>query len=163
MGCENLAAARKAISAAGLRVGSYTLSESYEPEGSVIAQTPLAGKEVPAGSAVVLVVSSGKPKCPDCGSDEHTEHPRCEVCGSKEHTKHPTCDVCGSEEHTTHPTCEVCGSKEHTTHPTCDQCGENEPNHKADCPTQQPEATPEPEATPDNQEPTDNPDENTDD
>ena len=161
VGCENLAAARKAISAAGLRVGSYTLSESYEPEGAIIAQTPYAGEEVPAGSAVVLVVSSGKPKCPDCGSEEHTEHPRCDVCGSKEHTEHPTCDVCGSTDHVKHPACDVCGSTEHTTHPTCEHCGENEPDHKDDCPTQQPQTTPEPEVTPDASEPEDSTEDNT--
>lgn len=142
VGLENLEAARRAISAAGLRVGSYTLSESYEPEGAIIAQTPSAGEEVPAGSAVVLVVSSGKPKCPDCGSEEHTEHPRCPDCGSKDHEEHPVCEVCGSKEHTKHPTCDVCGSKDHTEHPTCSQCGEYEPDHKFDCPTQQPESTP---------------------
>lgn len=133
VGCENLEAARKAISAAGLRLGSYTLSESYDPEGSVIGQSPAAGAEVPAGSAVVLVVSSGKPKCPDCGSTDHTVHPTCDICGSKDHTVHPTCAVCGSTEHIDHPTCPDCGSTDHTVHPTCSECGEKLPGHKSDC------------------------------
>ncbi|MBQ7816007.1 MAG: PASTA domain-containing protein, partial [Oscillospiraceae bacterium] len=128
VGSENLSVARKAISAAGLRVGSYTMAESHDPEGTIIGQTPSAGEEVPAGSAVVLVVSSGKPKCPDCGSEEHTVH--------------PTCGVCGSKDHTVHPSCGVCGSLEHTEHPTCSQCGEYSPNHKADCPTVKPSPTP---------------------
>lgn len=120
VGCENLAAARKAISAAGLRVGSYTLSESYEPEGTIIGQTPAYGTEVRAGSAVVLVVSGGKPKCPDCGSEDHTVH----------------------------PTCSICGSKDHTEHPTCPECGEYAPNHKEDCPTVKPSPSPTPSEPP---------------
>ncbi|MBE6894939.1 MAG: Stk1 family PASTA domain-containing Ser/Thr kinase [Ruminococcaceae bacterium] len=150
VGCENLSAARKAITAAGLRVGSYTLSESHDPEGTVIGQTPSAGEEVPAGSAVVLVVSSGKPKCPDCGSEEHTVHPTCSVCGSKEHTQHPSCPVCGS--------------LEHKKHPTCSECGENAPDHADDCPKVAPTPTPTPTPEPDSEptptppdEPEDNP------
>ena len=147
VGCENLTTARKAISAAGLRVGSYTLSESYEPEGSVIAQTPVAGEEVPAGSAVVLVVSSGKPKCPDCGSDEHTVHPKCDVCGSKEHTKHPTCSVCGSTEHTTHPTPTPAPTAEPTPAPT--EAPTPAPTEApTPAPTEAPTPAPEPTAEP---------------
>jgi beta-lactam-binding protein with PASTA domain len=49
-----------AIIAAGFRVGSITFQQSTTvPAGIVIAQNPAAGQQIPAGSAVDLVVSSG--------------------------------------------------------------------------------------------------------
>ncbi|GJL65050.1 MAG: hypothetical protein NPIRA05_00210 [Nitrospirales bacterium] len=54
------AEAESAIVTVGLTVGSITMvSNSTVPAGSVISQDPLAGTEVPEGSAVNLEVSSG--------------------------------------------------------------------------------------------------------
>ena len=100
VGSVDLATARRAITAAGLRVASFTTAESFDPVGTVIAQTPEAGTELPAGGSVILVVSSGPPKCPDCGSIEHTVHPECEFCGTKEHlTEEHPCEYCEEEGH----------------------------------------------------------------
>jgi serine/threonine-protein kinase len=48
-----------AIESAGLVVGERTTQPSEEPEGTVISQDPAAGEQVPGGSEVNLVVSSG--------------------------------------------------------------------------------------------------------
>ncbi len=54
------AAAQTAIAAAGLTVGTGTASNSATvPAGTVISQSPVAGSNVPPGSAVTLVVSLG--------------------------------------------------------------------------------------------------------
>ncbi len=54
------AAAETAIRAAGLTVGTGTTTNSATvPAGTVISQTPVAGSNVPPGSAVALVVSLG--------------------------------------------------------------------------------------------------------
>jgi hypothetical protein len=54
------AAATTAITNAGLVVGTVTnASSSTVPAGSVISQTPVAGSQIAAGSAVNLVVSTG--------------------------------------------------------------------------------------------------------
>jgi beta-lactam-binding protein with PASTA domain len=54
------AAAQTAITAAGLTVGTVTTANSATvPIGRVISQTPAAGSNVAAGSAVALVVSLG--------------------------------------------------------------------------------------------------------
>ena len=54
------AAAQTAITTAGLTVGTGTTANSATvPIGNVISQTPAAGSNVAAGSAVVLVVSLG--------------------------------------------------------------------------------------------------------
>ena len=126
----NIETAKKAITAAGMRVGALTYKESHEPEGTIIGQSPEGGKEAAIGTSITLIISEGPPECEYCGSDEHEtdDHPRCEVCGSKKHTEHPTCPDCGSLDHEEHPKCPVCGSKEHETHP---------------------EETPSPEPTPD--------------
>jgi len=163
VGSADLATARRAITAAGLRVENYTQAESYEPVGTVIAQTPEAGKELPAGSGITLVISSGPPKCPDCGSTEHTVHPTCSVCGSKSHTEHPkTCEVCGKEGHEAKngecPKCkhdslaegETCSNckdytkpvttPETTPTPTCPDCGSTEHlTHPTPAPTETPD------------------------
>ena len=148
VGSADLATARRAITAAGLRVENYTQAESYEPVGVVIAQSPVAGSELQAGGGVTLVISSGPPKCPDCGSTDHTVHPTCPVCGSKDHVEHPKkCDVCGKEGHEEVdgqcPNCkhdslkegEKCTNCNKYTKPfKCTVCGET--GHKADnCPT----------------------------
>ena len=121
VGAEDIEKAQKAITAAGLRVGALTYEESHDPEGTIIGQSPEAGKEVAIGSAVTLIISEGPPKCEYCGSDSHEtdDHPRCEICGTRKHSTddHPKCDYCGSTDHTDHPECPVCGSKDHTTHP----------------------------------------------
>jgi beta-lactam-binding protein with PASTA domain/tRNA A-37 threonylcarbamoyl transferase component Bud32 len=56
--------ARSAIEAAGLRVGKVTEEESDEDPGTVIAQSPAAGKNVAKGSAVDLTVAKAV-KVPD--------------------------------------------------------------------------------------------------
>ncbi len=57
---DTQAAATKAITGAGLVIGTVTTqSSSTVPSGSVILQSPLVGASVAAGSAVNLVVSSG--------------------------------------------------------------------------------------------------------
>ena len=144
VGSVDLATARRAITAAGLRVASFTTAESFDPVGTVIAQTPDAGTELPAGGSVILVVSSGPPKCPDCGSIEHTVHPECEFCGTKEHlTEEHPCEYCEEEGHDLEecekaPTCSYCGEKGHKVSkcekaPKCSYCDKK--GHKvAECP-----------------------------
>ncbi len=54
--------AQKALAAAGLTVGTVTTTISATvPIGDVIGQTPGAGTNVPPGSSVALVISSGPP------------------------------------------------------------------------------------------------------
>ncbi len=120
VGAEDIETAKKAIIAAGMRVGALTYEESHDEEGTIIGQSPEGGKEVAIGTAISLVISEGPPECEYCGSDDHEsdEHPRCKICGSREHKDHPTCPDCGTTEHTEHPRCPVCGDKKHTVHPT---------------------------------------------
>ena len=147
VGSIDLATAKRAITEAGLRVGSVTSAESLDPVGAVIAQSPKAGSELPAGGSITLVISAGPPTCPDCGSTEHTVHPtpppkKCEYC---EITGHEVKDCPIA------PTCEYCKEKGHDVEdcekaPTCENCGVK--GHKADrCPSATPESTPTP--TPD--------------
>jgi eukaryotic-like serine/threonine-protein kinase len=56
--------ARSAIEAAGLRVGKVTQQESDQDPGTVIAQSPAAGKNVAKGSSVSLTVAKAV-KVPD--------------------------------------------------------------------------------------------------
>ncbi len=56
--------ARSAIEAAGLRVGKVTAEESDQDPGTVIDQSPAAGKQVAKGSAVNLTVAKAV-KVPD--------------------------------------------------------------------------------------------------
>jgi eukaryotic-like serine/threonine-protein kinase len=56
--------ARSAIEAAGLRVGKVTQEESDQDPGTVIAQSPVAGKNVAKGSSVNLTVAKAV-KVPD--------------------------------------------------------------------------------------------------
>lgn len=59
---DTLAGASTAIIAAGLIVGTTTAQSSTTvPSGSVVSQDPVAGASAAPGSAVNLVVSSGKP------------------------------------------------------------------------------------------------------
>ena len=112
--------ATKILAKSNLVVGTYSYRTDGAPEGTVIEQSPQPGKEVVAGSTVSLVISSGPPKCPDCGSTDHTKHPVCELCQSKEHK---------TEEH------------------TCEYCGATGEHADEDCPVKL-EPTPTPEATP---------------
>jgi PASTA domain len=56
---RKMAAARKAIRRAHCRVGRVRKARSLRPSGRVIAQTPRAGKRLPLGAKVNLVVSRG--------------------------------------------------------------------------------------------------------
>ena len=144
VGSDDLDAAKKAITAAGLRVGALTYEESHDDEGTIIGQSPEAGKEVPIGSSITLIISEGPPECEYCGSKKHEtdEHPKCEICGTRKHStdEHPVCKYCGSTDHTKHPVCPECGSKDHTEHP------EETPKPTAK-PTPKPENTPEPDSS----------------
>lgn len=146
IGSADLETAKRAITEAGLRVGSITSAESFDPVGAVIAQSPEAGEELPAGGAITLVISAGPPTCPDCGSTEHTVHPtpppvKCEYCEITGHELED-CPIA--------PECEYCEEKGHEVEecekaPTCENCGEK--GHKKDrCP--KPTATPTPTPTP---------------
>lgn len=148
VGSADLATARRAITAAGLRVENYTQAESYEPVGTVIAQSPEAGTELAAGGGITLVISSGPPKCPDCGSTEHTVHPTCSVCGSKSHTVHPKkCDVCGKEGHEAEDgVCPNCNHDSLAEGETCENCKNY--TKPVTTPEPTPETTPTPTATP---------------
>jgi len=80
-------------------VGTYTYTYRTDgtPSGTVIEQHPQPGTEVVAGTAVSLVISSGPPTCPDCGSTDHLTHPVCEFCSSKNHlSKDHKCSLCGT-------------------------------------------------------------------
>jgi hypothetical protein len=56
---RKMVAARKAIRRAHCRVGRVRKARSQRPSGRVIAQTPRAGKRLPLGAKVNLVVSRG--------------------------------------------------------------------------------------------------------
>jgi hypothetical protein len=56
---KKVAAARRAIRRANCRVGRVRKARSRRPRGRVIAQTPRAGKRLPLGTKVKLVVSRG--------------------------------------------------------------------------------------------------------
>jgi PASTA domain len=56
---RKMAAARKAIRRAHCRVGRVRKARSLRPSGRVIAQTPRAGKRLPLGAKVNLVISRG--------------------------------------------------------------------------------------------------------
>ncbi len=61
---QTQAAATTAITTAGLALGTVTTQSSPTvPAGTVISQNPAAGTNVVAGSAVNLVVSSGRAWC----------------------------------------------------------------------------------------------------
>jgi beta-lactam-binding protein with PASTA domain len=66
--------AKVTLAALGLTVGSVqTVDDPSLDKGKVIATVPAAGETVPAGSAVVLKVASGKVKVPDeVGADRGT-------------------------------------------------------------------------------------------
>jgi len=66
--------AKVTLAALGLTVGSVqTVDDPNLDKGKVIATVPAAGETVPAGSAVVLKVASGKVKVPDeVGADRGT-------------------------------------------------------------------------------------------
>lgn len=54
-------AARNAIIDAGLQVGEVRFEASLKPAGTVLASTPAAGAFAARGSAVLLVLSDGRP------------------------------------------------------------------------------------------------------
>jgi beta-lactam-binding protein with PASTA domain/predicted Ser/Thr protein kinase len=66
--------AKVTLAALGLTVGSVqTVDDPSLDKGKVVATVPAAGETVPAGSAVVLKVASGKVKVPDeVGADRGT-------------------------------------------------------------------------------------------
>jgi serine/threonine-protein kinase len=66
-------AARDALERAGLKLGDVRAKASTEPAGTVIGQDPAANARVAPGTAVDLVVASGKTKVPDVvGEDPAT-------------------------------------------------------------------------------------------
>ncbi|MEG2192422.1 MAG: PASTA domain-containing protein, partial [Oscillospiraceae bacterium] len=100
VGTTSLEDAKKVLGVNGLNVGSYTSRADGAAAGTVIEQSPAAGEEVLAGSRVTLVISSGLPTCPVCGSTDHTQHPTCEICGSTAHLKQDhVCELCGKKGH----------------------------------------------------------------
>src|SRR5438105_4394721 len=59
----DLAAAQRALTAAGLTVGdTMALPNTVEPPGAIIAQSPLAGQQLQRGGRVRVAVSSGTPR-----------------------------------------------------------------------------------------------------
>ena len=63
--------ARTALDDAGLALGKIIPQDSDKPEGSVLAQSPVAGNLVEAGSRVDITISSGKIPVPNVlGSDK---------------------------------------------------------------------------------------------
>jgi len=64
--------ARSAIEGAGLRVGKVTQQESDKDSGTVLDQSPAAGKSEAKGSAVDLTVAKGV-KVPDVTDDQEAE------------------------------------------------------------------------------------------
>ncbi|MCL6537327.1 MAG: Stk1 family PASTA domain-containing Ser/Thr kinase [Acidothermus sp.] len=62
---KTLDEARQLLQQQGLKVGSVSNQNSQEPQGTVLAQDPAAGTQIPAGSAVNLVVASGTGTVPD--------------------------------------------------------------------------------------------------
>ena len=61
---RSLAAARQAVTAAGLAVGSVTQQSSSVPQGEVVGSDPAAGTRQQPNTVVNLVVSSGVPPAP---------------------------------------------------------------------------------------------------
>ncbi len=99
-GLPSLDEARKVLAKNDLTVSTYSYRESDAPEGTILEQSPEAGTKLIAGGGVSLVISSGKPRCPVCGSTDHTEHPKCEICESQEHlTEDHICELCGEANH----------------------------------------------------------------
>ena len=132
---NSLTDAAKILAKSNLVVGTYSYRNDSAPEGTVIEQHPQPGTQVVAGSTVSLVISAGLPKCPVCGTTEHTVHPICELCESLEHlTKEHQCRVCGA-------------LGEHRSANCPESCQTHRGEHKAqDCPDLVvPEATPVPE------------------
>lgn len=100
VGAPSIDDARKILAKNTLSVATFTKRESDQPEGTVIEQSPAAGEKVLAGTGINLVISSGRPRCPICGSTDHTVHPYCEICGSREHiTEKHECELCGELGH----------------------------------------------------------------
>ncbi|MCR5651792.1 MAG: Stk1 family PASTA domain-containing Ser/Thr kinase [Lachnospiraceae bacterium] len=56
---QTFEAARTRLTGLGFKVESQNLASDTVPSGSVISQTPVAGTQLPAGSTITLVVSSG--------------------------------------------------------------------------------------------------------
>ena len=138
--------ATKILAKGNLVVGTYSYRTDSAPAGTVIEQNPQPGVEVMAGSTISLVISSGPPTCPDCGSTEHLTHPVCEFCKSKEHiTDKHICALCGEEGKHAEINCPSSCSKHPGKH-TSDKCPDKpEPTPE---PTPAPTAEPTPEPTP---------------
>lgn len=65
LGLTSLEAVRTALGDANLQLGEVTEEDSNQPAGYVLAQDPAEGSQVPAGSSVAVVVSSGLVQVPD--------------------------------------------------------------------------------------------------
>ncbi len=117
--------ANKILAKSNLVIGTYSYRTDGSPEGTVIEQSPRPGTEVVAGSTVSLVISSGPPKCPDCGSKDHLKHPVCEFCDSKKHlTEEHTCAVCGAVGSHGDTSCPE-GCQKHPGEHKADRCPDN--------------------------------------
>lgn len=128
--------ATKILAKNNLVVGTYSYRTDSAPSGTVIEQNPQPGTEVVAGSTVSLVISSGLPTCPVCGTTEHTTHPVCEFCKSTEHlAKEHICSLCGAE-----------GA--HAEKDCPKSCEKHPGKHTADKCPDKPKPTPTPEVTP---------------
>lgn len=136
--------ATKILAKNNLVVGTYSYRTDSAPSGTVIEQNPQPGTEVVAGSTVSLVISSGLPTCPVCGTTEHTTHPVCEFCKSTEHLANEhICPLCGGVGVHWEFDCPTgC-----TAHPGQHKA-ENCPDNPAPTPVPTPEPTPEPTAEP---------------
>ncbi len=75
VGLASTTDARTALESAGLALGKITPQDSDKPEGSVLAQSPVAGNLVEAGSRVDITISSGKISVPNVlGKDKTTAY-----------------------------------------------------------------------------------------
>jgi serine/threonine-protein kinase len=75
VGLASTTDARTALEGAGLALGKITPQDSDKPEGSVLAQSPLAGNLVEAGTRVDITISSGKIAIPNVlGKDKTTAY-----------------------------------------------------------------------------------------
>lgn len=92
-------AAVKSLKAVGLTVGNISYIESDKiAKGNVITQTLAANEEVPSGSVVNLVVSSGAPK------EEEPEKPAEKPEENKNEQNHQTDTNNGNQQNNTEPT-----------------------------------------------------------
>ena len=82
VGGESEDNARSAIEGAGLRVGKVTEQESEEDPGTVLSQSPAAGKRVAKNSAVALTIAKGV-EIPDVVDETEDDATKTLVPGSE--------------------------------------------------------------------------------